>query len=54
MSFLREFVRFVFARKKYWLVPVLEGAVKVEKRVTSWPTTGLPLTQAGPGTKFAA
>jgi hypothetical protein len=22
MSFLREFVRFVFARKKYWLVPV--------------------------------
>jgi hypothetical protein len=22
MKFLREFVRFVFARKKYWLVPV--------------------------------
>jgi hypothetical protein len=22
MSFLREFVRFIFARKKYWLVPV--------------------------------
>ena len=22
MSFLREFIRFVFARKKYWLVPV--------------------------------
>ena len=22
MSFLREFVRFVFARKKYWLAPV--------------------------------
>ncbi len=22
MKFLREFVRFTFARKKYWLVPV--------------------------------
>jgi len=22
MSFLREFIRFLFARKKYWLVPV--------------------------------
>jgi uncharacterized protein DUF5989 len=22
MSFLREFLRFMFARKKYWLVPV--------------------------------
>jgi hypothetical protein len=22
MKFLREFVRFIFARKKYWLVPV--------------------------------
>ena len=22
MSFLREFVRFMFARKKYWLAPV--------------------------------
>jgi hypothetical protein len=22
MKFLREFVRFMFARKKYWLVPV--------------------------------
>jgi uncharacterized protein DUF5989 len=22
MSFLREFVRFMLARKKYWLVPV--------------------------------
>ena len=23
MAFLREFVRFIVARKKYWLVPVL-------------------------------
>jgi hypothetical protein len=23
MAFLREFVRFIAARKKYWLVPVL-------------------------------
>ncbi len=23
MSFLREFVRFLMARKKYWLIPVL-------------------------------
>jgi hypothetical protein len=23
MSFIREFLRFVFRRKKYWLVPVL-------------------------------
>jgi uncharacterized protein DUF5989 len=23
MSFLREFIRFLLARKKYWLVPVL-------------------------------
>jgi Family of unknown function (DUF5989) len=22
MQFLREFLRFIFARKKYWLVPV--------------------------------
>ena len=22
MKFLREFIRFIFARKKYWLVPV--------------------------------
>jgi hypothetical protein len=22
LSFLREFVRFIFARKKYWLAPV--------------------------------
>jgi hypothetical protein len=22
MAFLREFIRFIFARKKYWLVPV--------------------------------
>ena len=22
MRFLREFIRFIFARKKYWLVPV--------------------------------
>jgi uncharacterized protein DUF5989 len=22
MSFLHEFIRFLFARKKYWLVPV--------------------------------
>ena len=29
MAFLREFVRFIAARKKYWLVPVLVIMVAV-------------------------
>jgi hypothetical protein len=29
MAFLREFVRFIAARKKYWLVPVLVIMVTV-------------------------
>jgi hypothetical protein len=29
MAFLREFVRFIAARKKFWLVPVLVTMVAV-------------------------